>query len=291
MRTTSKATIPIEESEAQYGSKHPDTLPFYSFLVSGLPGLGSDSRWGSCGLRSLPLDLTDHPNYCQTQSGGRVSQEPHHSPGFSWTHGAGTPWGRCRAAPPGSPSGSTATPGPPGWGVEGGAVWRAQPLPPQSGLRGAHSPTVPFPFPIRRGPTPPSQVRRTTPPPQVYPKAPSPRTRVPLTPHRASTHRRRRRPQRVLTRRTRPRTTLSVARVLAARPRLYISRAKRAGSSSSGDSSSQACAPAARGSLGAGAAPGSSPKSNSSCSQGAMARAKPASRPHALTDARPNRPG
>ena len=181
----------------------------------------------------------------------------------------------------------------PAWmGGEGGAVRRAQPLSPQSGLRGAHSPTVPFPFPIPRGPTPPSQVRRPTPQPQVYPKAPSPRTRAPLTLHRPPTRRRRcRRPQCVLTRRTRPRTTLSAARVLAARPRLYISSAKRAGSSSSGDASSQACAPAARGSLGAGAAPGSSPKSNSSCSQGAMARAKPASRPHALTDAPPNRPG
>lgn len=28
VRTTSKATIPIGESEAQYGSEHPDTLPF-----------------------------------------------------------------------------------------------------------------------------------------------------------------------------------------------------------------------------------------------------------------------
>ena len=98
-------------------------------------------------------------------------------------------------------------------------------------------------------------------------------------------------PKRVLTRRTRPRTAPSAARVPAARPRLYISRAKRTGSRSSGDASSQACAPAARGLLEAGAAAGSSPSSNSSCSQGAMARAKLAARTHARTDARTNRRG
>lgn len=132
-------------------------------------------------------------------------------------------------------------------------------------------------------PSPSLQVQR--PRPTSGPKFPtlgleprSPRTQEP-------------RPKRVLTRRTRPRTAPSAARVPAARPRLYISKAKRAGSRSSGDASSQACAPAAGGLLEAGAAAGSSPSSNSSCSQGAMARAKLAARTHARTDALTNRRG
>ena len=107
MRTISKAISPTVESEAPSRSENPDPLPlsFQAWVVTG---------WGRCGLRSRPLDLTDLPTTARLNLGAREWQEPHHSPGSSWTPGAGTPWGRCRAAPPGSPSASTGTPGPPG---------------------------------------------------------------------------------------------------------------------------------------------------------------------------------
>lgn len=77
MKTSSKAIIPRVESRA-------DTFPFTaSWSLAVQPWLRTQGGVAEAS-KAPSRNLTYQPKDCQTQSGGRKAQEPHHSPGFSW---------------------------------------------------------------------------------------------------------------------------------------------------------------------------------------------------------------
>lgn len=141
--------------------------PFQAWVVTG---------WGRCGLRSRPLDLTDHSNTARLDLGAKEQQEPHHLPGSSWTPRLthrGVVAGRLHQG-----HFSESTQGSPARLDRRAGEVAARPPSPLRSLHGAHSPTAPSsPFPIHYKSNIPAHVRPKFPTLGLRPR--SPRTQSP----------------------------------------------------------------------------------------------------------------